>query len=342
MALIQEVKDGKFVEDTKKDTTSNGARKKNVSNEMGKDQFLQLLVAQMQYQDPLEPTSNTEWVAQMATFSMVESLNNMSEAFSHQSANNLVGKYVLIDDGKGGYVKGKVDYITKQDGTTKLSVDDKLYDIDQLDTIADEEYYQGSVMANEFEQMVKLLPDEKNLSIKEDGLVRSAREHYDKMTESQQKFVKKETLDKLTTLENKMDALKATHLTGLVRGLPTESQIMDADKEKRMAYSDQYVEAQEYYDLLTEKQKKLVAEETVSRLKQVADAINAASMKDIQAPSGDDAQGPGTSAADTSVADLLAKILAELQGKNKAEENTGEETPGQQTDGAGTEAAGEP
>lgn len=324
MAIIQEVQDGKFVQDTSESTS--GSKKKTVNNEMGKEQFLQLLVAQMQYQDPLEPTSNTEWVAQMATFSMVESLNNMSESFTHQSANNLVGKYVLIDDGKGGYIKGKVDYITKQDGETKLSVDDKLYSLDKLDTIADEEYYMGSVLANEFSQMVKLLPAESNLSIKEEGLVKSAREAYDKMTETQKKFVKKEDLDKLTALETKMDALKATHLTGLVKGLPTVEQIQAADKDTLASYSDQYKEAQEYYDGLTEKQKKNVAEETVNRLKEVCDTINA-----VQAPpTGDGTQAPDdtdTPGQETDVAALLQKILAELQGQNKGQEAESESKP---------------
>ena len=91
MAIVQEVKDGKFVGATNEAKSSSGSKKKNVSNEMGQDQFLQLLVAQMQYQYPLEPTSNTEWVAQMATFSMVESLNNMQEAFNKQSVYNWLG-----------------------------------------------------------------------------------------------------------------------------------------------------------------------------------------------------------------------------------------------------------
>ena len=118
MALIQEVKDGKIVDGTSDTAAASSGKKKNVGNEMGQDQFLQLLVAQMQYQDPLEPTSNTEWVAQMATFSMVESLNNMQQAFDKQSANALVGKYVLINDGDNGFVRGKVDFITKEDGKT--------------------------------------------------------------------------------------------------------------------------------------------------------------------------------------------------------------------------------
>ena len=44
-----------------------------------KDQFMQLLVAQMKYQDPLEPTSNTEYIQQYATFSELEQMQNMSQ-----------------------------------------------------------------------------------------------------------------------------------------------------------------------------------------------------------------------------------------------------------------------
>ena len=207
MALIQEVKDGKFVEDTSESSsTGKGGKKKNVDNTMGQDQFLQLLVAQMQYQDPLEPTSNTEWVAQMATFSMVESLNNMQQAFDKQSANDLVGKYVFINDGDNGFVRGKVDFITKQDGKTKLSVNDKLYDLDQLDTVSDQEYYEGAILANDLHKLIQLLPSENNLTVSDAGLVKSAREEYEKLTETQKKFVEKADLDKLRALETKMDA----------------------------------------------------------------------------------------------------------------------------------------
>ncbi len=48
--------------------------------EMGKDQFLQLLVAQLRYQDPLNPTDNTQYVAQLAQFSSLESSNNVETA----------------------------------------------------------------------------------------------------------------------------------------------------------------------------------------------------------------------------------------------------------------------
>lgn len=46
----------------------------------------------MQYQDPLEPSSNTEWVSQMSSFSQIESLQTVSDSISEQGASNLVGK----------------------------------------------------------------------------------------------------------------------------------------------------------------------------------------------------------------------------------------------------------
>ena len=74
--LMAPVKDGKIQETNtqaslKKATTAD-------NNGMDKDAFLQLLVAQMQYQDPLEPTSNTEYISQYAQFSQVEQMQNMA------------------------------------------------------------------------------------------------------------------------------------------------------------------------------------------------------------------------------------------------------------------------
>ena len=58
---------------------------------LGYDQFLTLLCAEMQYQDPLEPTSNTEYVAQLATFSQLEATLSMQSTQKNTMANDLVG-----------------------------------------------------------------------------------------------------------------------------------------------------------------------------------------------------------------------------------------------------------
>ncbi len=51
-------------------------------NEMGKDAFLRLLVSQLQHQDPLNPADSTEFTAQLAQFSSLEQLANISGALA--------------------------------------------------------------------------------------------------------------------------------------------------------------------------------------------------------------------------------------------------------------------
>lgn len=338
MALIQEVKNGQLV-DQKNDPAN---KKKEPGNEMGQDQFLQLLVAQMQYQDPLEPTSNTEWVAQMATFSMVESLNTMKSAMSEQSAYDLVGKFVLIKDGES-FVKGKVDYITKQNGETVLSVNDKFYTLDKLDTIADKEYFEGSVQANELHEMIQLLPSEDNLTALDDGLVKSAREAYNALSDSQKAFVKEEDLDKLTALEAKMDALKATYFNGMVNKLPGDQELTEADTKTLTEYADKIKEAREYYDGMTEKQKKNVTEVALSLLQSREEAL-----KKVQAQTGaDDSTDSKGDASDADVSAILQKILSEIQKQNGTEtaQPSGQEVvtqQPQQSTQADQEAAAQP
>lgn len=105
--------------------------------------FLQLLVAQMQYQDPLQPTDNTQYIAQMATFTQVEATAQMNNSVEQQMASELVGKSVIMatDMTSDGFVSGKVDYWETIDGVVYLGINNKLYDIADLDTVMDQDYY---------------------------------------------------------------------------------------------------------------------------------------------------------------------------------------------------------
>ena len=142
MAISAQIIDGKVYAKTTPDNLSEDTKG---TSTMGKDQFLKILVAEMQYQDPLEPTSNTEWVSQMATFSQIEELQNMSESMQTGQAQNLVGKYVIMattdSTGETKYVSGKVQTVEIREDGTYLSLGGYLYNMDDLYSVVDEDYY---------------------------------------------------------------------------------------------------------------------------------------------------------------------------------------------------------
>ena len=138
------VKDG-VIQDTEKNTNVSSLTKKKKKNNTDLDvnDFLQLLVAQMQYQDPLEPTDNTQYIAQMATFTQVSATTDMNAKVQQQMASELVGKNVIVKSNidSTDLVAGKVQSWEKIEGKIYLRIDQKLYDIEDLDMVLDEEYY---------------------------------------------------------------------------------------------------------------------------------------------------------------------------------------------------------
>ena len=114
------------------------------SNMLNMQDFLSLLVAEMQNQDPLEPTSNSDYMAQMATFSQVEATSEMNERVLSQTASNLIGKAVVVktDTNSSGYVGGIVNGWQEIDGIVYLGINGNLYDINDIDQVIDKDYYE--------------------------------------------------------------------------------------------------------------------------------------------------------------------------------------------------------
>ena len=89
----------------------------NPKTQLGKDDFLRLLTVQLQYQDPMNPMENTEFIAQMAQFTSLEQLQNMNQqleknfasdgslraAVENNLAASLVGKQVEVPTGEIAY-----------------------------------------------------------------------------------------------------------------------------------------------------------------------------------------------------------------------------------------------
>jgi len=141
--LMMPVENGKVLENNATTTTAEKKETKGTTN-LGQDAFLQLLIAEMQHQDPLEPTTNTEWISQMATFSQLEELQSLSKTTENTQLFSLVGKNVIVstEDVQGNTVlkEGIVDFISMSGGTAKFSIDGSLYSMSELYSVVDTDY----------------------------------------------------------------------------------------------------------------------------------------------------------------------------------------------------------
>lgn len=212
MGVVQKVEDGKFVESNSAASLAN-SKKKTGNDSLDKDAFLQLLVAQMKYQDPLEPTSNTEYISQYATFSELEQMQNMSASMDLFRASSLVGQTVLLkvtdSSGRTTNVQGNVDYVVYEKNKAYLSVNGDLYSMDDLDTVADPTYLEAYKLAADWLNIYNKLPAYENLTVADREKVEKLDEMYSGMTEYQKQFLKDEEVATMQKYVTKMKDLVA-------------------------------------------------------------------------------------------------------------------------------------
>lgn len=141
MSSVLPVKDGKVVDNTSSKTTTTST---SGTSSLDKNAFLQLLVAQMKYQDPLNPSTDTQFVQQLATFSQLEQMQNLNSTTANNQAFGLVGAQVEVSAtdsaGKTTTTNGRVDYVVIANGSAKLSVNGNLYSMDQVSTVLSGEF----------------------------------------------------------------------------------------------------------------------------------------------------------------------------------------------------------
>lgn len=124
-----------------------------------KNMFLNLMLQQLQNQDPTEPTSNTEWLSQLAQYSSLEQMTSMNEGLGNvmgyiqamyadmcasseiSQTLSLIGKEVTIQDpeDKEGKTKitGTVSEASFEDGIGKVKINDKYYSIANIIAVRD-------------------------------------------------------------------------------------------------------------------------------------------------------------------------------------------------------------
>lgn len=139
MSLVAPVDNGQVnISETSQET------EKKTGSALDKDDFLMLLVTQMKYQDPLEPESNTEYVAQLAQFSSLEQMQNLNSTATNTSAYTLVGKQVRIretsDTGAEREVQGTVEYVKMENNKPYVSVNGEMFSYDDIVEVIDDNY----------------------------------------------------------------------------------------------------------------------------------------------------------------------------------------------------------
>ena len=207
MAVSAVVKNGKIEETQSESSVKKAASKTG----MDKDAFLQLLVAQMKYQDPLEPTSNTEYISQYATFSQVEQMQNMAATMELTRASSMVGKLVAVETtDKSGDVKqlqGMVQYVTYENGKAYVSIEGNLYSADDVTAVIDETYQTAFDLAVSFVTALDQLPRVERLTIADNESVDALQKAFNAMTAYQQSFISDEYIEKLQKYVAKMAEL---------------------------------------------------------------------------------------------------------------------------------------
>ncbi len=117
--------------------------KREPKNDLDKDAFLQLLMTQMKYQDPLNPVSDQEFLGQMAQYSALEQMVNLNTAYSKTQAYSMLGKqvqgvYTDPNTEASEEVIGIVDAVSTKGSEVYLTVDGKEIPLESVTAVGDE------------------------------------------------------------------------------------------------------------------------------------------------------------------------------------------------------------
>ncbi|HYE67133.1 MAG TPA: flagellar hook capping FlgD N-terminal domain-containing protein [Anaerovoracaceae bacterium] len=115
---------------------TNGTNNTGGTGTLNMDDFLQLLVAQLKNQDMYNTMDDSEYMAQMAQFSMLQAITDMSELSMTSYGVSLIGKEVTVgkigDDGTVESIEGIVDSVNFYNGSPQVVVDDKSYSLSSV------------------------------------------------------------------------------------------------------------------------------------------------------------------------------------------------------------------
>jgi flagellar basal-body rod modification protein FlgD len=107
---------------------------------LGQDDFFKLFLAQLKNQDPTKPMDDKEFVAQLAQFSMIDTMKAVQKALTGTQlaqASGLIGKHVIGHDTSGVAVDGVVDRVVQDEKGLLLVVGSQVIDSAAITSVND-------------------------------------------------------------------------------------------------------------------------------------------------------------------------------------------------------------
>ncbi len=112
------------------------------SSSLGQNDFMKLLVTQLKNQNPLDPVTGSDFVAQLAQFSSLSGIQQMNTNFQSllllqglTQGSQLIGSTITYQQSSGSMASGRVQAVTAQNGTVSLQVNGALVPLQQVRSV---------------------------------------------------------------------------------------------------------------------------------------------------------------------------------------------------------------
>lgn len=161
MADVSSVSSQKTIEQIIKEQSKKAGEQRN-TGELGKDDFLQLLITQVQHQDPLNPATDTDFIAQMAQFSALEQMQNLNTSFSYSMGFSMMGKYISAevkdeDTGEIKLVSGQVESVRMVSGKVCAVVDGQEVPMEKIGEVREQAFDSSNKNISDYSGLIGML-----------------------------------------------------------------------------------------------------------------------------------------------------------------------------------------
>ncbi len=123
-------------------SSNSSAKTGDAFNDLGTGDFIKMMVAELQYQDPMNPTDNAALLDQINQIRSISSSDKLSATLesvargqSLMSAAQMIGKTVIGTDTSGNTVDGQVDRVTIENGEAKIYVGTSIVPLENITSI---------------------------------------------------------------------------------------------------------------------------------------------------------------------------------------------------------------